>query len=109
MNFPIRQVRDNRHRFLSWKLPAPWHPDGGIKFTPDDQHPEIYPTGTNLFDATQTDAMVHYLVDGLSRQPTKVFVLEDTVDAGRYLAGGRMPGASGFTWDPRPEFAIKRY
>ena len=47
-------------RFLGWKLPADFHPDGGISFKAegDYDHPQFgrakhEPTGTNLFHAGQ--------------------------------------------------------
>ena len=50
-------------RFLSWKLPDNFSPDAGVSFDPPVSWP--WPTGTNLLDATQADAMVRYMVDGL--------------------------------------------
>ena len=50
-------------RFLSWKLPDNFSPDAGVHFDPPILRP--WPTGTNLLDATQADAMVRYMVDGL--------------------------------------------
>lgn len=56
-------------RFLTWKLPADFNPDGGISFEQlagkDGPHPfKREPTGTNLFTATQAEAMVRYMVEG---------------------------------------------
>lgn len=59
-------------RFLTWRLPEDFHPDAGISFeaifnegiegvTPAKHEP----TGTNLFDAAQAEAMVRYMVEGL--------------------------------------------
>jgi hypothetical protein len=28
------QIKQMAERFLGWKLPESWHPDGGIKFQP---------------------------------------------------------------------------
>jgi hypothetical protein len=67
-------------RFLSWKLPEHFHPDAGISFAPE-YNAEFnakrglpparhMPTGTNLFDATQARAMVTYMLDGFSGEPT---------------------------------------
>jgi hypothetical protein len=57
-------------RFLGWKLPSNFNPDAGISFkaafNEHTAHPMKHePTGTNLFDATQADAMVRYLIEGL--------------------------------------------
>jgi len=64
------QIKHMVDRFLGWKLPADFRPDGGIEFTPDfnvfSAHPQKRePSGTNLFDARQADAMVRYMVEGM--------------------------------------------
>jgi hypothetical protein len=64
------QIKHMVDRFLRWKLPKHFHPDGGISFEPiagkDGPHPfEREPMGTNLFDATQAEAMVRHMVGGL--------------------------------------------
>jgi hypothetical protein len=64
------QIRHMVEQFLRWKLPTPWHPDGGISFEPTwrglegAEHPRE-PTGTNLFDYTQARAMILHMLDGL--------------------------------------------
>lgn len=55
------------NRFLSWKLPDNFNPDGGITFTPvrnaGTAHEFTYtPVGTNLFDATQARQMIEHLL-----------------------------------------------
>ncbi len=69
------QIAHMVNRFLGWRLPENFNPDAGISFkaefnenTPWPMRHE--PTGTNLFDATQADAMVHHMVDGLPPSPT---------------------------------------
>jgi hypothetical protein len=57
-------------RFLAWKLPENWHPDGGISFEPilnagSQYESKREPTGTNLFDYTQAKAMVLHMIDGV--------------------------------------------
>jgi hypothetical protein len=65
------QIKQMAERFLGWKLPESWHPDGGIKFQPHVNPGKTYdhhrdgPTGTNLFDYTQAVAMVRHMVEGL--------------------------------------------
>jgi len=61
------QIKHMVDRFLCWKLPENFNPDNGISFEPiagkDGPHPfRREPSGTNLFDATQADAMV---IEGL--------------------------------------------
>ena len=68
-------IRHMVNRFLGWRLPDNFSPDAGISFNPlynegfnaarglpPARHE---PTGTNLFDATQTEAMVRYMIEGL--------------------------------------------
>jgi hypothetical protein len=47
-------------RFLSWKLPEDFAPDGGVCFEGGG------PIGTNLFTATQAEAMIRHLLEGLA-------------------------------------------
>jgi NTP pyrophosphatase (non-canonical NTP hydrolase) len=71
MNMTEDQIKHMADRFLGWKLPENFSPDCGISFkrTHSEQSqwgPQKYePTGTNLFDATQADAMIRYMIDGL--------------------------------------------
>lgn len=64
------QIKHMVDRFLNWKLPDNFHPDGGVSFqrlgnegTPHQYRHE--PSGTNLIDATQADAMVRHMIDGM--------------------------------------------
>jgi len=66
------QIKHMVDRFLCWKLPRDtFNPDCGISFdkgpiNAHTPHPSKYePVGTNLFDATQADAMVRHMLDGL--------------------------------------------
>ena len=59
------QIEYMVNRFLSWKLPENFNPDGGIGFKKTHNVVGLY--GTNLFDATQADAMVRYLTSGLPK------------------------------------------
>lgn len=61
------QIKQMVDRFLSWKLPADFAPDGGISFKPDfnehTDHPSKHePTGTNLLNAAQAEAMIRHLL-----------------------------------------------
>lgn len=65
------QIKHMVDRFLRWRLPEDFTPDAGISFTPDynifTAHPMKHePTGTNLFNATQAEAMVRHMVGGWS-------------------------------------------
>lgn len=57
------QIKHMVGRFLAWRLPADFRPDGGIGFALDYHFP--MPTGTNLFDARQAEAMIRHLTEGL--------------------------------------------
>jgi len=57
-------------RFLSWKLPDNFNPDGGINFDATLNKGSAFerrrePVGTNLFDYQQAKSMVRYMLDGL--------------------------------------------
>jgi hypothetical protein len=63
------QVKHMVNRFLGWRLPENFNPDAGISFkqtfNEHTAHPMKHePIGTNLFDATQADAMVRYMIKG---------------------------------------------
>lgn len=64
------QIKHMVNRFLGWKLPENFNPDAGISFkaafNEHTAHPMRHePSGTNLFDATQADAMVRYMIEGM--------------------------------------------
>jgi hypothetical protein len=66
------QIKHMVNRFLSWKLPRDtFNPDCGISFNkaPINTHtpwPSQYePSGTNLFDAMQANAMVRHMIEGM--------------------------------------------
>lgn len=66
------QIKHMVDRFLSWKLPENFSPDGGVSFEPmcNEHTPwpsKNEPTGTNLLDATQAEAMVRHMIEGLPR------------------------------------------
>lgn len=68
------QIKHMANRFLSWKLPADFNPDAGITFKPEfnehTAHPMRHePSGTNLLNYTQTEAMIRHMLDGLP-EPT---------------------------------------
>jgi len=79
------QIKHMVDRFLSWRLPETFNPDGGISFkkTFNDHtaHPAKHePTGTNLFDATQADAMVRHMVEGMPGALRQELVLTKEYD-----------------------------
>ena len=58
------QIKHMVNRFLGYKLPATFSPDGGVTFKRIFP-PELGPSGTNLLCATEADAMVRYMIDGM--------------------------------------------
>lgn len=69
------QIKYMVSRFLGWKLPESFRPDAGINFNPHfnveynatlGKPPQRHePSGTNLLDATQAEAMVRFMVEGM--------------------------------------------
>lgn len=64
------QIKHLVNRFLNYRLPDDFNPDGGVSFkrTFNDHtaHPMRHePTGTNLLNATQAEAMVRHMLEGL--------------------------------------------
>ena len=67
------QINHMVTRFLAWKLPDDFAPDGGVSFkaTFNDHLPTPMrhePSGTNLLNYTQAEAMVRHMLDGLPTQ-----------------------------------------
>lgn len=67
------QIKHMVDRFLMWKLPQHFNPDGGVSFeavaskgTPHEFRRE--PVGTNLFDAMQALDMVRHMLEELPVQ-----------------------------------------
>jgi hypothetical protein len=63
------QIKRMVSRFLQWRLPADFAPDGGISFkatfNEHTAHPMRHePVGTNLFNAVQAEAMVRHMLGG---------------------------------------------
>lgn len=59
------QIKRMTERFLMWKLPADFNPDNGISAKRPNYAPNVTwePTGTNLLDYTQAEAMVRHMVE----------------------------------------------
>lgn len=73
------QIKHMVDRFLQWKLPENFNPDGGISFRKICNEHTPYPSkhepvGTNLLDAGQAEGMVRYIVEGLQSDWTAVIV-----------------------------------
>lgn len=64
------QIEHMVSRFLGWRLPETFNPDGGVSFKATYNEGTPYegrhqPSGTNLLNAEQAEAMVRYMVEGL--------------------------------------------
>lgn len=64
---PDEHIKTMVDRFLQWKLPHDFNPDGGITFDPISNRGNQYearrePVGTNLLTATQAEAMIRHLL-----------------------------------------------
>ena len=61
------QIKHMVNRFLMWKLPADFAPDGGISAVRPNYAPGVTwePSGTNLLDATQAEEMVRHMLEGM--------------------------------------------
>jgi hypothetical protein len=67
------QIKHMVSRFLGWRLPENFNPDAGISFkatfNEHTDHPMRHePSGTNLLDFTQAEAMVRHMVEGMPAQ-----------------------------------------
>lgn len=61
------QIKEMVDRFLSWKLPESFCPDGGISFkktfNEHTEHPMAHePSGTNLLTAAEAEQMVRFML-----------------------------------------------
>ncbi len=61
------QIKHMVTRFLTWRLPENFNPDGGISFRryfneKTNHQMKSEPVGTNLFDYTQAEEMVRFML-----------------------------------------------
>lgn len=109
------QIKYMVDRFLQWKLPANFSPDGGISFTPIAGTGDIphrhEPVGTNLFTATQATDMVLHMIDGMPEplQPYQQRVVTERDElAGKLGKLNEYLGGSAFTLMPPEDQALLR-
>lgn len=88
-----RQIKYMVDRFLGWRFPENFNPDGGISFkrygnvgTPHQY--EHRPTGTNVLDAQQAEAMIRYLVQGIPPAGTHEFTIDKLASADEWGRSG---------------------
>lgn len=94
------QIKHLVDRFLGWRLPDSFNPDGGISFKKtfnDNLLPTKHePRGTNLFDAEQADVMVSYMVEGMPSNAEFRWLIE--APGPKYLAVQRLTSSANFEW-----------
>lgn len=60
------QIKHMVDRFLRWRLPENFSPDGGIIFSGANNIANgTWPIGTNLFTAEQAEVMIRTIIFGL--------------------------------------------
>ena len=63
------------NRFLGWRLPDDFYPDGGVSFAREvnggPRPRDWWPTGTNLLNADQARAMLKYVLAAAPQPPAK--------------------------------------
>lgn len=88
------QIKHMVNRFLAWKLPENFNPDNGISAERPNYGPNVAwePTGTNLLDFVQAEAMVRHMIEGAPDLPADVIRL---VIAAREIAYSDLDGGGG--------------
>lgn len=94
------QIEHMVGRFLCWRLPDTFNPDGGVSFEREvngKPRPDAWwPNGTNVLDADQAGAMVRHMIEGL---PVSEFSWLIEAPGPCYLAtGGDRIGHMHFRW-----------
>jgi hypothetical protein len=63
------QIKHMVSRFLCWKLPSDFAPDGGVSFRSsyanEPMRSQCWPVGTNILTSIQAEEMVRHILDGL--------------------------------------------
>lgn len=85
---PAVDVNEMVNRFLGWKFPRDFAPDGAIRFLMKGRYegfdlPQCWPVGTNLFTADQAKAMFeHCLATAPAQKPlTPAMLIDATLSA----------------------------
>lgn len=102
------KIKHMVNRFLGWKLPENFNPDGGISFKKTFNEHTAYPmknepTGTNLFDASQATSMVQHMIEGMPVSLSVNAVKSDDfrwlIEApGQHYLASRKLGCHEFYW-----------
>jgi hypothetical protein len=113
------QIKHMVSRFLGWRLPVNFRPDAGISFKAEfnehTAHPMKHePTGTNLFDAAQAEAMVRHMLEGLHLLSEKTQRPKEEsgwlIETGDHKYwNGRHANQGAFTHDPNDAVRFARF
>lgn len=78
------QIHHMVNRFLSWKLPEDFRPDGGVTFTPfyteEPMRSRHWPIGTNILSALQASLMVRHMLEDLPNAEEAQALAETAAD-----------------------------
>lgn len=78
------------NRFLGWKLPENFSPDGGVSFVKPFVVPAYqkahWPSGTNLLNAEQARAMLEYVLEHVP-EPHQRLTPVGAGDGNTYVVG----------------------
>lgn len=105
------QIKHMANRFLGWTVPENFSPDAGISFERLKKHGGGFfplPVGTNLLDASQAEAMVRYLVDGVLEVEKSEFAWLIEAPGPKYLATRNL-GKYEFYWTAEHDKALRFY
>ena len=89
------QIKQMVDRFLGWKLPDDFNPDGGISFKKKYNEGTKYegsynPTGTNLFTATQAELMIRYITEDINHEITNLKTWKESMISIHSAADNRL-------------------
>lgn len=80
------QIKHMVDRFLQWRFPDSFSPDGGVSFSPSFKEEPMrsrhWPVGTNVLDANQAEAMIRHMLEGLPDQASPDVSNRMEVDVG---------------------------
>lgn len=88
------QIKQIVQRFLTWKLPENFAPDGGISFKPMFNEHTAYPmknepVGTNLLNFQQAEAMIRHILEGIPYASIKPLEWEDPCKSNNWVTVAR--------------------
>lgn len=75
------------NRFLGWKLPKDFCPDGGITFNPGhiSQSSPLWPVGTNLLTSIQAEELITHLLVGINLPEEADAIIAEHISTNKML------------------------